>query len=133
VVINVILVGLALTGCSSESNPNESSKINKVDSKTQKMIDNCETLDEVIMPFSEAYYAGDYESATEALMFRAGSLATISQTDKENKLITDIVSQIDSVRLLMQSGQYEDKSILLDFLVPITVYAAFCFSLDFPE
>jgi hypothetical protein len=133
VVSNVILVSLALTGCSSESSPNESSKISKVDSKTQKMIDNCETLNEVIIPFSEAYYAGDYEGATEALMFRAGSLATITQTEKENKLITDIVSQIDSVRSLMQSGQYDDNSILLDFLIPITVYNTFCFSLNFPE
>jgi len=132
--LSLLLISMfLLTGCSSKSDKNNESPTDMASSQNQKMLANCDTLQNVTTPFSEAYAAGNYEAATESLMFRAGSLATITQTTEEADLINGITSQIPSVRALMQSGQYDDKAIVLEFLPAITKYSLFCFNIAFSE
>lgn len=129
----IAISALLVSGCGSESDSDEASPTDMAGNQNQKMLANCDTLQNVTSPFAEAYATGNYDAATEALMVRAGSLATITQTTEEADLINGITSQIPSVQMLMQSGQYNDKAIVLEFLPAIAKYSVFCFSLAFSE
>jgi hypothetical protein len=120
-----------LTGYSSVFEENEAQPTDMVGSQNQKMLANCDTLS-TVTSFSVLYGEGNYEAATEALMYRAGSLATITQTIEEQDLINGITSQIPSIRALMQSGQYDDPAIL-KFVEAITKYSLFCLNISLSE
>jgi hypothetical protein len=128
------LSALLVSGCgsNSESDSDEASSSGIASSQNQKMLDNCDTLEVVTSPFAEAYAKGNYVAATEALTVRAGSLATVSQTVEESDLINAITMQIPTVKMLIQSGQYADQTVM-DFLVAGAKYSAFCFNLAFAE
>jgi len=125
-----IVVCLALTSCGSDSIQSESSKSSKINSTSQKMLDNCDSVQTVTAVFTHEYTSGNYGAASEALLNWPGS--HITQSDKETNLINDINRQISPVLSLMKSGQYDDKAIL-DFMQTIATYNAFCFDLAFAE
>ena len=129
----IAISALLVSGCGSDSDGDEASSSGMAGSQNQKILANCDTLQNVTSPFAEAYAEGNYDAATEALMVRAGSLATITQTVEESDLINAITMQIPPVQMLMQSGKYNDKTIVLEFLPAIAKYSAFCFSLAFAE
>ena len=104
----IAISALLLSGCGSKSDGDEASSSGMAGSQNQKMLANCDTLQNGTSAFTDEYFKGNYAAATEALMVRPGSLATISQTEEENKLINDITSQIPTALSLMQSGKYQE-------------------------
>ena len=126
------LSALLLSGCGSESDGGEASSSGMAGSQNQKILANCDTLQNVTSAFGDEYFKGNYAAATEALMVRPGSLATITQTEEENKLISDITSQIPTALSLMQAGKYQEI-LTSDFMLAINKYNGFCVSVAFAE
>jgi PBP1b-binding outer membrane lipoprotein LpoB len=132
-ILSVIAISaLLLSGCGSKSDGDEVSSSGMASSQNQKMLANCDTLQNVTSAFTDEYFKGNYAAATEALMVRPGSLATISQTEEENKLINDITSQIPTALSLMQAGNYQEI-LTSDFMLAINKYNGFCLSVAFAE
>ena len=128
----IAISALLVSGCGSESDGDEASSSGMAGSQNQKILANCDTLQNVTSAFTDEYFKGNYAAATEALMVRPGSLATITQTEEENKLISDVTSQIPTALSLMQAGKYQEI-ITSDFMFAINKYNGFCLSVAFAE
>jgi len=128
----IAISALLLSGCGSKSDGDEASSSGMAGSQNQKMLANCDTLQNVTSAFTDEYFKGNYAAATEALMVRPGSLATITQTEEENKLMNDITSQIPTALSLMQAGKYQEI-LTSDFMIAITKYNGFCLSVALAE
>ena len=110
--ISVLLV----SGCGSESDGDEESPTGTAGSQTQKMLANCDKLQNVTFAFTEEYAEGNYSAAAEALMVRPGSLASVAQTEEESDLIKPEEPEESVTNKISSSGELIGNSKLMGSL-----------------
>lgn len=126
----IAISALSLSGCGSKSDVNtdaapSSSSWNKA-FRLQVSIGNCDIIQNITSAFTDEYFKGNYDSASEELMSRTDDLLYSEATEEEIKLINDILVQSYIVRTLIKAGKNQDKAITSDFVLAIDKYNGFC-------